>query len=251
MARKYGWHPDTPDFRDKYRTKAPFYKAFLLPKSADLRPGMPPVYDQGETSSCTANAIGAAIQYNRIKEKLQDFVPSRLFIYFLERDFEGDINQDGGAEIKDGIKMVSQYGVCPETEWPFEVANLTVRPTDACYADAKKNLVTLYERVDQNLVQLKTILAGGEPIVFGITVYDSFESDAVASTGVVPMPLPSEKSQGGHAILLVGYDDARNAFLFRNSWADSWGLGGYAWIPYDYVTNSDLATDFWVIKTVA
>jgi C1A family cysteine protease len=106
-----------------------------------------------------------------------------------------------------------------------------------------------YQRLDSsNLNQLKGCIASGYPFVFGFTVYDAFESQEVAKTGVLNMPGPKEKVQGGHAVLAVGYDDAAQRFTVRNSWGKDWGIKGYFTIPYSYLTTTDLADDFWTIR---
>ena len=97
---------------------------------------------------------------------------------------------------------------------------------------------------------MKACLASGYPFVFGFTVYESFEGDAVAKSGMVPMPADSETEVGGHAVMAVGYNDSIERFLVRNSWGPDWGVGGYFTIPYGYLTDSDLADDFWVIRLV-
>ena len=102
----------------------------------------------------------------------------------------------------------------------------------------------------QNAAQLKSCLASGYPFVFGFTVYESFESQAVAKTGVVPMPAHTEKVLGGHAVLSVGYDDASQRFIVMNSWSAAWGQKGFFTIPYAYLTDRGLASDFWTISTV-
>ena len=103
---------------------------------------------------------------------------------------------------------------------------------------------------DPDVMQMKAILASGFPFVFGFTVYETFESDEVAKSGIVPMPGPSEAALGGHAVMAVGYDDASQRFLARNSWGTSWGMGGYFTMPYSYLTDSNLADDFWVVRVV-
>ena len=75
-------------------------------------------------------------------------------------------------------------------------------------------------------------------------------SDEVAKTGIVPMPGPDDAPEGGHAILGVGYDDSKEALIIRNSWGTEWGLKGYFYMPYAYITYPNLASDFWTIKLV-
>ena len=62
------------------------------------------------------------------------------------------------------------------------------------------------------------------------------------------MPDLNSEPEGGHAVMCVGYDDERGVFIVRNSWGTGWGDGGYFYMPYGYMTNEDLADDFWVLK---
>jgi C1A family cysteine protease len=185
-----------------------------------------------------------------MKQKLPYSVPSRLFIYYNERVLEGTVDSDGGAQIRDGIKTVASLGACPETMWPYVETSFANLPPAPCYKYAKLHPAVGYARVTQDAGQMKSILASGYPFVFGFTVYESFESDAVAKSGILPMPEATEATLGGHAVLAVGYDDASQRFLARNSWGTSWGMGGYFTIPYKYLTDSNLADDFWVVRVV-
>jgi C1A family cysteine protease len=97
---------------------------------------------------------------------------------------------------------------------------------------------------------MKGCLADGYPIVFGFTVYESFEGQDVAQTGVVPMPGVSESVLGGHCVVVVGYDDSKDWFIVRNSWGTGWGDQGYCYMPYQYLTDQNLASDFWTIRAV-
>ena len=165
-------------------TPRPAAIAGVSPASVDLRPQCPPVYDQGQLGSCTANAIAAAIQFERMKQQLaQIFTPSRLFIYYNERVIEHTVASDSGAQIRDGIKTVAQQGDCPETEWPYVITKFKTKPTQSCYADALKYKAVSYQRLTPALAQLKGCLASGYPFVFGFTVYESFESPQTAKTG--------------------------------------------------------------------
>lgn len=250
QIKRYGWIPDLPDQRD-HLYAAPVAVLGSLPPKVDLREECPPVYDQGQLGSCTANAIGGAIQFDQLKEKLATtFVPSRLFIYYNERVIEGTVNSDSGAQIRDGIKSVAQQGVCPEEMWPYVIANFTEKPPANCYEVAAQHTAVQYSRLVQSLNQLKGCLASGYPFVFGFTVYESFESQQVAQTGVAPMPAPGEQVLGGHAVMAVGYDDDQQRFIVRNSWGTGWGMQGYFTMPYTYLTERSLSSDFWTIRVV-
>ncbi|MGA9359013.1 MAG: C1 family peptidase [Mycobacterium sp.] len=258
-VRGYGWRPQLPDVRDR------LYAAKLtgpLPSECDLRPSMPPVYDQGQLGSCTGNAIAAAMEYERDRQGLSDFSPSRLFVYYNERALEGTVSSDSGAVIRDGIKVVNSDGVCPETLWPYDIGMFSVKPPKRCYVAAETDKAVQYEAI-QTLGDLKDAIASNLSVVFGFTVYQSFESPAVAQSGVLPMPKPDEATVGGHAVVAVGYNDSKNQVIVRNSWGASWGDQGYFYMPYQYMTGSKassdsspingahLASDFWAIQLVS
>ncbi len=247
--KRYGWKPDLPDQRD-FMYAAPFHILGALPNAVDLTALCPPVYDQGGLGSCTANAIAAALEFDRDKQKLVDFTPSRLFIYFNERVIENSVDSDAGAQIRDGIHSVNAAGACPESEWPYAESQFAVAPPAAAYTDAKLDRAISYARVMQTAQQMMGCLASGFPFVFGFTVYASFESDAVAASGIVPMPRHHEQIVGGHAVLAVGYDMVKQQFIVRNSWGAGWGLAGYFRMPFAYLTNPRLTSDIWTIRAV-
>jgi C1A family cysteine protease len=247
LIKWYGWRPDTPDKRDHiYSVEKPV----ALPPKVDLRSVCPQVYDQGNLGSCTANAIAAALQFDMIKQKVQDFVPSRLFIYYNERVMEGTVNEDAGAEIRDGIKSVVKLGDCPEKLWSYNIKRFAMKPSTKAYTNAMLHQALQYSRIMRSLDTMKQCLASGFPFVFGFMVYESFESKEVAATGVVPMPADNEQALGGHAVMAVGYNDEEGRFYVRNSWGEDWGIKGYFTMPYEYLANENLSDDFWSIKLV-
>jgi len=247
--KRYGWRADSPDMRDYLLAVEP---AKALPRSVSLRRHMPAVYDQGQLGSCTANSIGAILEFNQMKQGESNAAPpSRLFIYYNERAMEGTISQDSGAEIRDGIKSVAQLGAPPETDWPYVITKFARKPPAKAYRDALKRQAIRYARVVQSEMGIQNVLCAGYPISFGFTVYESFESD-VGSDGIVPMPQPDESVIGGHAVVAIGYKLIRRQLYFecRNSWGSDWGDDGYFWLPASYVTSHSLARDFWVIEQV-
>jgi C1A family cysteine protease len=250
VHKTYGWVPDLPDQRD-HLYAAPLMALKTIPSKVDLRSHCPAVYDQGQLGSCTANAVAGAIQFDLKKQKKPVFVPSRLFIYYNERVMEHTVNSDSGAMIRDGIKSVAKSGDAPEPEWPYNISKFTQKPPAKVYKDAKKHRALSYQRVTQSLTQMRGCLASGYPFVFGFTVYESFESQKVARTGVLQMPASNEKSVGGHAVLAVGYDDGQQRFIVRNSWSSDWGMKGYFTMPYAYLTDSNLSDDLWTIRLVS
>jgi C1A family cysteine protease len=246
----YGWQRDLPDARD-FAYAAPLMRfPHGLPAAVDLRSKCPPVYDQGQLGSCTANGIAAAVEFDQRKQGTRVFMPSRLFIYYNERVMEGTVNQDSGAQIRDGIKSVAKLGVPPETDWPYNIAKFTQKPPAGAFSDAKKDLVSMYARVNQDLGQMQGCLAEGYPFVLGFTVYSSFESTQVAKSGIVPMPSPGEQVVGGHCVVAVGYENASRVFIIRNSWGAGWGKSGYCMMPYEYLINPHYASDFWTVRRV-
>jgi C1A family cysteine protease len=244
--RHYGCIPDTKDRRD-YRFQV--VEGIVLPTSVDLRPGCAPIEDQGQLGSCTSFATGAAIRFARKKQGLSDFVTSHLFLYYNSRT-KNTKSVDSGASIRDAIIAAAKQGDCPESEWPYDISKFASKPPIQAYQDALKDRAITYLRVSQSLVQMKSCLAQGFPVVIGISVYESFESDEVAKTGIVPMPTSDEQLLGGHALLVVGYDTSKQWFIVRNSWGPSFGDQGYISIPFEYLGDSNLASDFWTIRTI-
>jgi C1A family cysteine protease len=172
-----------------------------------------------------------------------------LFEYYNSRT-KSEKHSDSGATIRDAIKAINTYGICPETEWPYNIEKFASKPPTKCYKDALQDRALTYQRVSQNLTQMKGCLASGLPFVIGIDVYQSFESQNVANTGVVPMPSQDEQLLGGHALMCIGYNDSTQRFTVRNSWGSGFGDKGYVYLPYQYLEDRNLASDFWAIKTI-
>lgn len=248
-SHNYGWKKDKADSRD-IKFMAP--KPIALPSTLDLsKQFYPPVQDQGQIGSCTSFGIGTLHMYRQMVQRNRKvFMPSHLFIYWYERYMEGTVNQDSGAMIRDGIKAINKVGVCEETIWPYVASKFRDKPSPAAFQDAMYHQSISYQSVPQNEISIKQALAYGNPIVFGIRIYPSFETPAVAESGTVPMPWVREKVLGGHCINMCGYDDASRRFKCQNSWGTGWGQHGFFTLPYDYVLSPNLASDFWIVTSV-
>jgi len=242
---KNGWIKDSRDYRD-YLYKKLWNPLKAFPEKVDLRRYCSRVEDQRELGSCTANALAGALEYLCIRDGVPYVDFSRLFIYYCEREMEGTVNEDAGAQIRDGIKVLAKYGACPETLWPYDVSRFARRPPCECFDAAQNYRITSYHSIG-SLQGIKESLMEGYPVVFGFAVYEKFESDEVARTGILNMPGISEREAGGHAVVAVGYDDGAGRLIVRNSWGENWGMKGYFTMPYEYITNRNLSDDFWTI----
>ncbi|MNX76202.1 Papain family cysteine protease [compost metagenome] len=221
----------------------------LLPASVDLRTTgkVSPVYDQGQLGACTAFAMGKGL-----RETLTNLngAPSQslsaLYLYYKERERMGTINEDSGAMMVDGMEVLKANGNALDSTMPYVVSKFKEKPSAKAEAEAaafKIDDFTLLNGLDQ----LKAELAKGNPAVFGYTVYKSFMSPTVAKTGMMPMPKPGEQILGGHAVFIVGYDDAKQVLIIKNSWGGGWGDKGYFYMPYAYVT-ADKVDEIFVAK---
>lgn len=221
--------------------------------AVDLTPGLPEVYQQAELGSCTANALSTCFRYETSRAGLPLINPSRLFLYLAERMIENSIDEDAGAMISDGVQALSHgsYGVCDESMWPYIIERFAEMPPREAFLDAQKHHITGAYRLTGNINEILQTLASGTPIVVGFQVFNSMMTDEVRDTGVVPMPRPEfgDVEIGGHAILVTGYDLRSRLFKFRNSWGE-WGQQGNGFLPFDYLSNPGLATDFWTLQVV-
>ena len=248
ISRSYGWRPDLPDYRDHMYGVVHRIPKKLPPKT-DLRPLCSQIEDQGALGSCTGNALVGALEYLEKKDNANFEDLSRLFIYYNERVLENNVSEDSGAEIRDGIKTLVKQGVCSEKNWPYIISKFANKPPSSCYKEAKDHQIVEYQRLS-TLDEMRACLADGFPFVFGFSVYESFESQQVAKTGVMPMPSKNERMIGGHAVCGVGYDDAKKRLVVRNSWGSEWGMDGYFTMPYNYPVDRNLSDDFWTIRRV-
>lgn len=250
MERRWGWKRDS-DNGGQDRRFGVANPNMVLPPKIDLRDRMPVgIQDQGDRNACIFYSLAAIIQHLDRANTADDFewFPSVLFMYWNTRELEGDVDADDGAEIRNAIKSVASTGVCTNDDWP-EQRDVRQKPPANCYAVARNGIIRNQAKVPQNMKSIRQALAAGSPILFGFYVFDQFESDEMARTGILAKP--EGEINGGHAVVAVGYDDADHTLLVRNSWGPHWGLPaapGHFLMPYDYALRD--ASDFWVINAL-
>jgi C1A family cysteine protease len=250
--RIYNHKKGLPDARDvKFGVTLRLSAKQNLPITCDLRKiaakFIPAVLDQGSLGSCTANACSNALHFLLRKEKLKDWQPSRLYIYWFSRFLGGTIGEDSGVCIRDVMTAIHTYGVCDEMLLPYNVNKYKLKPSNSCIRAATPHTRDFkYLSVDATLLNIKQCLNLGFPIVFGMDVYESFETDHVSKTGIVPMPNEAtEDFLGGHVATMYGYDDTKKQFIVMNSWGSGWGDKGFFYLPYDYLKYM---SDLWTMK---
>lgn len=241
MQRVYGFRKDVNFKHDFEVLQKPV--GIIKPPVWSLQKDMPPVYDQGQIGSCTANALGGGIEFLEKKRS----VPSRLFLYYNERQLQGSVMQDSGSTIGTGITALINYGICTEELWPYETKDLFVKPDEAAYKSANTDILQSFTQLT-TLETIKESIYKGYPVAFGFQVYEYMESEAMARNGILRLPQPGEKLLGGHAVLAVGYNDTTQMVRIRNSWGQFWGQSGYFDMPYKYISEPQLASDFWAIN---
>jgi C1A family cysteine protease len=213
-----------------------------------------PLLDQGREGACTGFS-GVTMMMHELRKMGNSAILSPQDLYKRTRMDEGTpLEEDSGAEVRDTVEAAHIYGVCQESLDPYkdDAAHYSAPITDAQAQDALKHKIRLSVRCS-TLAAIKHSIAQGCTVQFGFTCFESLMSQQAAATGEIPYPERGEQSIGGHAMLIVGYDDDRSvagelgALVVRQSWG-SWGatfdkIKGYGFLPYRYV-NVGLASDF-------
>ncbi len=256
VKRILNWNVSLP-------TRTPHMTAPLtvaaLPPQCSLLAKMPPITDQGELGSCTAHSAIAPLHVAQVNAKRSPIItPSALFLYYCERDLNGSVGADSGANISDIYTASHLYGVCPENLWPYDISKFKDAPPQAAYDAAKTERAHIFAPVPLTRARIKGCINLGFPVNLGFVVYESFMGPDVARTGIVPMPGAGEKVLGGHAHDIIGYNEGpgdyegipAGYYMGRNSWSTAWGDQGYDYFPMGMVENPEIFSDAWMIRLI-
>jgi C1A family cysteine protease len=232
-----------------------FNKNQVYPATVDLRvlfnTNNVLVLNQESLGACVANAFSNNMKFLFSQEKINIYQPSRLYLYFMSRVMiDGSSkNDDTGTQLSSMIQAINEYGSCNEISMPYNISTFTTSPNQVQLTQAFQNSKVTYTSVAQNLQSIKNCLCNKLPVTIGINVYDSFESDSVSKTGIVPMPnVATENLLGGHCVLIVGYNATQ--FICMNSWGVTWGSSGYFYLPIAYVLSPSLTSELFCIQFV-
>jgi hypothetical protein len=220
-------------------------KKIYLPEASlplvDLTSHMTPIRDQGNEGCSVGFPAAAALEYQIYKKHKKKVIISPQYIYYLAKiEGKSDPLLDTGAFNKDAVKILKTKGAILEDVWPYNPENFKTVPIDQINRADKYKITHRYQLT--TVEEIKSAIQQYGPVVIGIPTYNSISK--ASKTGMVPDPVLNDKTLGGHAVCIVGYDDDKKLFKFRNSWGNKWGARGYGYLSYDYVKN--YSRDNWI-----
>ncbi len=210
-----------------------------LPPAVDLSPDLPPPGNQGSQQSCVGWAVAYALKsfQERAEENwplsVRSGVPDPAHV-FSPAFVYNQINngRDGGCSLPDALNLLHEKGAVTLALMPYDPKSFRKQPDAAAAENATRYRIDYWRQVNvSDPREIKAQLNAGYPVIIGAEVDQGFVK---ARTGVIWKSVQG-RTLGGHAMVLVGYDDRRHAFKLLNSWGRDWGDAGYGWIDYDFI----------------
>jgi hypothetical protein len=200
--------------------------AIIREDSVDLRGVFDWRIDQGDVGSCVAVSLCRVLSttYGKWFSPLYLFWTARVLFY------RKDPGEDHGINSLDALECIRRWGLCEEKYHPYNLENVTKKPSPAAFANAM--LFREFRVVELDTIdELKRWLRRGRPISIDVNMSRRAFTDY--ETGIIP-PKPNGEPSSWHNVVLCGYDDTRGVFTFLNSYGDKWGCDGYGYLPYTY-----------------
>lgn len=243
-----GWIPE-PDSKKHWS-----YEDQLKPRlttqtsgNVDLRPFSSPRHNQGGTNSCVANAVVKTLEIKRAMtgglDNHEDL--SVMAVYYLARElmWPPQTHVDKGTYVSHACDVLRRFGVCPESDWPWDPSKINESPTwsamRGAYTRKINSFYKIYSTGMDRVDEVVRCLQSGNPVVYGTTVgpeWIAYRQGDILST-------PSQVI-GRHATVLVGWEEG--VFIGENSWSAQWGDDGFYLMDPGVVAHPD-SGDFWVI----
>ncbi|MBP1164141.1 MAG: C1 family peptidase [Chryseobacterium culicis] len=217
----------------KFKGKSAIAAAATIPSSYSI-PNTPPILNQGQEGSCVAFATAYAAA-STLEHNFKGITNPRSPEYVYNQiKLSGCPN---GTYISRGLNLIKDQGVCSWNEMPYTDVECSTQPNTTQKSAASTHKFTTWATIDKtNINNVKTLLSMNLPIIIAVTVDGSFDNLSSANNWI--WKSHSGAVRGGHAICVVGYDDAKQAFKVQNSWGTSWGDHGFFWINYAFFAKT-------------
>lgn len=224
-------------------------RAADLPRQFSLRPFTPLPKDQGSINSCIGWAMGyaALTTQKAYRDGLTDRLAisrgahSAMFIYNQVK--EGSCMS--GAYVHKAAEFLKESGTCFSEAFDFPYTQCERQPEATLVAESQQHTIRdflgLFKKVDPaktKVTRTKQSIAEGKPVVIGMRIKESLKK----LTRQNPVWIPGgefDKTLGGHALCVVGYNDSLGVFELMNSWGPEWADAGFFRMSYrDYAEQA-------------
>lgn len=209
------------------------------PTSSGFRLTMPPVSNQGSEGSCVAFAVGygarSVEQYYRTGATSYSNAANIFSPEFLYNQVKFSSDCNSGTAMQTALDFIKLNGICTFQSMPYSSSNgCSTLPTSSQTTEAQNYKIASYVKLyTSDKAAIKAMVSQKHPVIITILADNSF---IAARTGFIWKAYSGSGSLT-HAVLICGYDDAKNAYLIMNSWGTGWGDAGYSWIDYDFFTT--------------